>query len=261
MGATKFTDLSRNKWVDFSPNAIPGTDEIVFLSYRSTNDEIWRMTKTGDRPRVVPFGKLELDRISISHDGTWIVGNNDNGVYAGPIDGSAEPIKVHDDDDSEQNAVFSRDGQTIFIELREGKRDRIASMARTGGPTTWVVPAPSMAPAVSPTEDVLAYLAELTIPGKTWPRVITLFDLKTKKSRTLDVPPYPYRDLRWSPDGKRLLAIRRDGQVAEIDVATSKVLRTFETGADQIYGATYLGDEIMVGHSASAGDIWEADLR
>ncbi len=260
-GATKFADLSRNKWVDFSPAAIPNTDEIVFLSYRSTTDEIWRMTRTGDRARVVPFGKLELDRIWISHDGTWIVGNNDSGVYAGPIDGTAQPTKVHDDDDSEQNAVFSRDGQTIFLELRDGKQDRIAKMARTGGATTWVAGAPSMAPATSPSDDVLAYLTEVPTPGKVSQRVIVLLDLRTQKSRKLAVPPYPYRDLRWSPDGKRLLAIRRDGQIAEIDVATSKILRTFETGADQIFGATYIGDEIMVGHSASAGDIWEADLR
>jgi hypothetical protein len=259
-GATKFDNLSRNHWGDWSPQAVPGTDDIVLLSLRSTTGEIWRMSRTGDRPRVVPFGKLELDRIAVSHDGAWIVGNNDSGVYAGPIDGSAPPAKIHEDDNSEQNAVFSRDDQTIFLELRDGKQDRIAQMARTGGATTWVVPAPSMAPATSPTANVLAYLTE--VPGdKVAQRVIVLLDLATKKSRTLSVPSYPYRDLRWSPDGKRLLAIRRDGQIAEIDVATSKVLRTFDVGASQIFGSTYIGDDIMVGHATSAGDIWEAELR
>ena len=260
-GATKFTALARNNWVDHNPLAVPGTDDIIFLSYRSTTAEIWRMSRTGDRPRVIPFGKLQLDRIALSHDGTWIVGSNDDGVFAGPIDGSAEPTKIHTKGVSEQNAVFSRDGQTIFIELRDGKQDRIASIARTGGTTTWVAPAPSMAPAVSPTADILAYLTEVSVPGKHTQRVIALLDLKTRTSRKLAVAAYPYRDLRWSPDGKRLLAIRRDGQLAEIEVATSKVLRTFDTGTDQIFGTAYVGDEILVGHSASAGDIWEAYLR
>jgi serine/threonine protein kinase/WD40 repeat protein len=259
-GATKFDALSRNNWMDFSPQAVPGTDDIILLSYRSTLGEVWRMSKNGDRPRAIPFGTHELDRMTISHDGTWIVGNNDTGVYAGPIDGSAPPTKVHEDDHSEQNAVFSRDGQTIFLELREGKKDRIASMPRAGGATTWVVPAPSMAPATSPTADVLAYLTE--VPGeKVAQRVIVLLDLATNKSRTLAVPPYPYRDLRWHSSGKRLLAIRRDGQIAEIDVATSKILRTFDVGASQIVGSTYVGDDIMVGHAGAAGDIWEGTLR
>ncbi len=259
-GATKFSNLSRNAWMDHGPQAIPGTDDILLISYRSTLAEIWRMSKTGDRPRVIPFGKHELDRMTVSHDGTWIVGNNDTGVYAGPIDGSAQPIKVHEDDHGEQNAVFSRDGQTIFLELRDGTKDRIASMSRTGGPTTWVAPAPSMAPATSPTADVLAYLTDVP-SAKFAQREIVLLDLVTKKSRKLAVPPYPYRDLRWHSSGKRLLAIRRDGQIAEIDVATSKILRTFDVGAAQIFGATYVGDEIMVGHAAAAGDIWEGTLR
>ncbi len=258
-GATKFIDLARNKWVDFSPAAVPGTEDIVFLSYRSTTDEVWRMAKTGENPRVIPFGKQELDRITVSHDGKWLTGSNDNGLFVGPIDGSAEPIKLIDKDEQEQNAVFSRDGMTVFAELRDGKLDRIASFPRTGGKPTWVLPAPSLAPATSPTEDILAYLAE--VPGKALQRAIMLHDLGTKKTRRLAVPPYPYRDLRWSPDGKRLLAIRRDGQLSEVEVATSKILRTFDTGADQLYGATYSGDDIFVGHSTSAGDIWSAELR
>ena len=259
-GATKFSDLARNNWIDHSPAAIPNTDDILLLSYRSTSDEIWRMSRTGDRPRVVPFGKLELDRIAVSPDGMWIVGNNDSGVYVGPIDGTDAPVKIHDDDESEQNAVFSRDGKTIYLELREGKKDRVAKLARTGGTTTWVAPPGSVAPAVSPTADVLAYLAE--VPStKFAERAIVLLDLATNTTRKLAVRPYPYRDLRWSPDGTKLLAVRRDGEIAEIEVATSKVLRTFDVGAHQIYGVTYTGDEILVGHSASAGDIWEGTLR
>jgi hypothetical protein len=39
------------------------------------------------------------------------------------------------------------------------------------------------------------------------------------------------------------------------------VLRTFDVGSDQLNGATYAGDEILVGRATSAGDIWNAELR
>lgn len=259
-GTTKFSPLAANAWVDAFPVGIPGTDDIVFLSYRTTVDEIWRMSRSGDRARAIPFGKLELDRLAVSHDGAWIVGGNDSGVFVGPIDGSAPPIKVHDDDESEQNAVFSRDGGTIFLELRDGTRDRIASMPRGGGATTWVAPVGSQAPSTSPTENFLAYLTDVP-GGKTAARAIVLLDLTTNKTRRLNVPAYPYRDLRWSPDGKHLLAVRRDGQFAEIDVAASQIVRTFDVGAGQLIGVTYAGDEIIVGYSASVGDVWEGTLR
>ena len=38
-------------------------------------------------------------------------------------------------------------------------------------------------------------------------------------------------------------------------------LRTFDVGSDQVFGVTYAGNEILVGRSTSAGDIWEASLR
>lgn len=261
-GATKFDNLSRNRWVDMMPVAVPGTDELIFLSYRTTKDEVWRMSKGGDHARVVPFGDLELDRISLSHDGKILVGTNDDGTFAGPIDGSTKPIKVADPDGSEHNATFSRDNRRVILELRDGKQERIASIPVGGGDPTWLLPAPSLAPAQSPAADLLAYLTE--DPAATGPaqRIIMVLDQRTGATRKAAsaLAPYPYRDLRWSPDGTRLLAARRDGQVIELELATGKVLRTFEVGADLLWGLTYSGDEIFVGRSTSAGDIWEATL-
>ena len=262
-GATKFDNLSRNRWVDMMPVAVPGTDDLIFLTYRTTKDEVWRMSRSGDHPKLIPFGGLELDRISLSHDGKILVGTNDDGTFAGPIDGSAKPTKIAEPDGSEHNATFSRDNTRVILELRDGERERIASVPVGGGERTWLLPAPSLAPAQSPTADVLAYLAEDPTAKGPAQRIVLLFDPKTGASRRVApaLPPYPYRDLRWSPDGARLLAARRDGQVIELEVATGKVLRTFDVGADQLFGLTYAGDDIFVGRSTSAGDIWEADLR
>ncbi len=262
-GATKFDNLSRNRWVDMMPVAVPGTEDLIFLSYRTTKDEVWRMARSGDHPVVVPFGDLELDRISLSHDGKLLAGTNDDGTFVGPLDGSAKPTKLAGPDGSEHNATFSRDNRHLILELRDGDRERIATIPVGGGERTWLLPAPSLAPAQSPTADLLAYLTEDATAKGPAQRVIMVLDQKTGATRRVSptLTPYPYRDLRWSPDGLRLLAARRDGQVIELELATSRVLRTFDVGADQLYGLTYSGDDIFVGRSTSAGDLWEADLR
>jgi Tol biopolymer transport system component len=262
-GATKLVDVARNKWQDFSPAAIPGTDEVLFVTYRTTTEEVWRMGKGGENPRPVPFGKLEVDRIAVSHDGRWLAGANDDGLFAGPIDGSAAPIKLGPGgSESEHNPTFSRDGKRLYFESKDGIKDRIAVVPITGGTPTWALPAPSTAPAQSPTEDLLAYLADVP-GGKALERHVMVLDLNTGKTRRVapDLAPYPHRDLRWSPDGKRLLALRRDGSSSEIELATGKVLRTFDIGSDTLLGATYAGDDILVGRWAAAGDIWEAALK
>ncbi|MBL0219896.1 MAG: hypothetical protein IPQ07_39275 [Myxococcales bacterium] len=261
-GATKFDDLARNKWQDFAPVAVPGTDDLVFISYRSTKDEVWRMGHGGENARVVPFGGLALDRLALSHDGRTLAAANDDGLFVGPLDGSTPPRKVVGGEDGEHNATFTRDGKRLIFERRDSERDRIAMVTLAGGDPAWLLPAPSLAPAQSPTDDVLAYLID--DPAKAPPsRVVMLLDQRTGKTRPLapTYPSYPFRDLRWAPDGKRLLAIRRDGALVEFEAATGAVLRTLDVGAEQLFGATYVGDEIFVGHAASAGDIWEAELR
>jgi len=256
-GVTKFDDLARNKWFDFSPAALPGTSEFVFLSYRSTKDEIWRGSRTST-PHVVPFGELELDRIVVSHDGKLIAGSNDAGLYVGAIDGAAPRKLLDGAPGTEMGATFSRDNTKLAFESRDGKLDRIAEIPVTGGEPVWIVPAPSLAPAQSPTADVLAYLAGEPAKG----RVVMLLDRRTGKTRQVApaLPPYPYRDLRFSPDGKKLLAARRDGQIIELDATTGATLRTFDVGSDQLLGMTYAGEDILVGRATSAGDIWEAVL-
>jgi len=263
-GSSRFVDASRNKWQDFAPAAIPGTKDIAFLTYRTQKDELWRMTATGDAPRHVPFGDVELDRITVSHDGKLLTGANDDGLWVGPLDGSAPPTKlVPGGDGSEHNATFSRDDKTLIFESREGTVDRIASIPVRGGTPRWVLPAPSVAPAQSPTADLLAYL-KLAGGEDPLARVVMLLDQKTGKTRPLSasLAPYPYRDLHFSQDGTKLLAARRDGAITELDVATGNVLRTFDVGADQLFGETYSDDgTVLVGRSTSAGDLWEADLE
>jgi len=264
-GGTKFVDVARNKWQDGFPLAIPGTNELVFISYRSGTGEVWRMSRGGENARTVAFGGHELDRLTaVSHDGRLLAGVLGVGLYVGPLDGTAKPQLIVPGAamNTERNATFSRDNRTVFFESRDGEVDRIASVRVTGGAPAWVLPAGSLMPAQSPTADVLAYLTDAK-NGNHLERFVMLLDQKTGKTRKAspDLAAYPYRDLRWSPDGAKLLAVRRDGKLTELDVATGKVLRTFDVGSDTLTGATYAGDEILVGRATSAGDLWQADLK
>jgi hypothetical protein len=263
-GGTRFVDLARNKWLDYAPAAIPGTKDIAFLTYRTQKDELWRMTETGDSPRRVPFGDVELDRLSVSHDGRLVAGANDDGLWVGPLDGSAPPTKlVPGGDGSEHVATFSLDNQSVIFESRDGELDRVAIVPVAGGKASWLLPAGSLGPAQSPTQDVVAYLQPAGA-GDPLARIVMVFDRKTRKSRVLStaLAPYPYRDLQFSQDGTRLLAARRDGAITELDAATGSVVRTFDVGSDQLFGETYTADgTILVGRSTSAGDLWEATLE
>ena len=122
----------------------------------------------------------------------------------------------------------------------------------------WVAPIGSHAPAASPTADVVAYVDSR--PPRT--RAM-LLDLATGKSRVLfpEEPAHPMSALRWSADGKRILMVEDNVGVKELDVATGKVLRSAPIGANQLAGATYVGDDIIVGHQMSAGDIWTGELE
>ncbi len=262
-GGTKFVDLARNTWVDSLPAFIPGTSELLFISYRSRPAELWRMGLGGENARAVPFGTLELDRFAVSHDGTLVAGATSDGLFIGPLDGTKPPVELVSGLESEYNATFTRDNQAVIFESRDGETDRIAQISVGGGTQSWVVPGPSVAPVQSPTQDLLAYLALDPQAKSALPRIIMLLDQKTGKTRRFapELAPYPFRYLAWSPDGTKLLASRRDGDLVELELATGKVLQRFTVGSDQIFGLTYSGTEILVGRATQAGDIWEAELQ
>ena len=111
--------------------------------------------------------------------------------------------------------------------------------------------------AASPTADVLAYL----LPSGT-NLVPTLFDLRTKTSRPLQpgAALTTWTGLRWSPDGTRLLLVGKDHDLQEVEVATGRVVRTLPLVGSQTLGATYAGDEVVIGRISWRGDVWTAEL-
>jgi hypothetical protein len=255
----KFVDLARSDWADWSPAAIPGTTDLAFISDRAGVFGVYRMDRAhaGTVTRI-ELGALEPTQLAVSPDARTLALAEGAALYVAPLDGAAPPVKLIDEQGPLEPS-FDRTSRHIYFERHAGDGYRIASIAVTGGAPTWAVAGYAAAPAMSPTADVLAYIA-MPAAGQ---RVPTLLDLRTGKARALlparDARPWSY--LRWSPDGTRILLVRRDGESIELAIATGQVLRRFSVGADLLVGVTYLGDDIIVSHSAWHGDVWTAALE
>jgi Tol biopolymer transport system component len=256
-GKPALEDLARNTWADAFPEAILGTTRFVFVSDRAEGVRLWEqdLARPGPAKRI-PFGDIEPSRFAVSPDGTHIAAaEGSTGLYVAPIDGSTPPLKLVADPGDLQPA-FSRDGTEIFFERTWEATWRIAAVSVTGGEPRWITAGAGASPAPSPTEDVLAYLAPTDEAAE-----VVLLDLRTGKERTLaGTHDVPWTGVRWTPDGKRLLLIRSDAHVAEVDATTGRELRRVETGSAMLVGATMVGDAIVVGRTKWAGDLWMTDV-
>lgn len=257
-GTLGYAPLSRNDWGDMTPVGIPGTTEVAFLSDRAGRFELFRQDlRLRGEPVRIPLGALEPVAFDISRDATFLVaGEGTTGLYYAPITGGEPRLLFAESGDLQPS--IDRHGKTVYFERHDGEQYRIAAIDVAGGAPRWVAPIGSHAPAASPTADLLAYIDS----QKTGSHAM-LLDLATGKTRRLQpgVPDRPMGGLRWSPDGTRVLIVEDNVGVTEIDVRTGKPLRVAPNGANQLAGATYVGDDIIVGHQVSAGDIWTGELE
>ncbi|HUQ05179.1 MAG TPA: protein kinase [Kofleriaceae bacterium] len=257
-GVSHLVDLPRGEWDDTFPRSVPGTTRLFFISDRTDGPSIWESdrAKTGPARRVL-FGDLLPVRFAVSRDGTMLAATDgSSGLWIGPVDGSAPPRQLVPDP-GELSPAFSYDGTQIYFERVDGTRTRIAAVSVAGGEVAWLVPEPGRAPASSPVDDRLAYLVQ-TGDGFS----VRIVDVKTHRSRDVSLPggPVPWNFVEWSPDGTRLLVVRSNARLVELEIATGKTLRTLAAGSEVIMGATYVTDEIIVARSRWLGDLWTTDL-
>ena len=254
----RMVPLAGGEWNDAQPTAIPGTRQLLFLSDRIDGIRVWHMDRAQAGPvRRVDSGPHEPVNLAVSPDGSQVaLAEGVTGLYLAPVTGAAAPRRLIEEA-GELHPSFDRTGKTIYFERQEGTRPRIASIPVAGGQPTWVLPAGTLAPAASPTEDVLAYL--VVRDGGTFPM---LLDLRSRRSRPLtdQRTPSAWRQVRFSADGRRVLLVRPTAAIAEVDVATGRILREIDGGAEAFVGATFLGDDIIVGLTGWNGDLWTATL-
>jgi serine/threonine protein kinase/Tol biopolymer transport system component len=255
-GGLRLTDLGQNDWLDIEPTLIPGTNDLLVISDRSGNTEVWRLDRNNRRPATTLGVGKDSSTLAVSPDGKQLAFGNDAGYWVAPLDGKGEAKKLAAPA-SDSPPSFRRDGRSIFFEsVDEAKQPRIGEVPVGGGAPRFIL-THARAPAASPTEDVLAYL-EQTEAGS----VPRLYDLRTRQRRSLapSLEARTWTGLRFSSDGNQLLLLRNSGELAVIDVHGGSVKVQFDAGADQILGGAFVGKEIIVGRSVWRGDLWIASL-
>lgn len=254
----RLVDLAPARWNDVEPVAL-GTDGLLFLSDRSGATGLWQMrSRDPGQAQPVPLGDIEPAKVAASADGRLLaIADHHAGLFIAPLDGSTPP-RLLIREPGQLNPTIDRHGRLIYFERNDSGQLRIAAVPITGGAPTWILPPGTLGPAASPTADLLAYLAGT--PGQNRPM---LLDLKTGRSRPLlpDELPLAWRHLRFSSDGRRLLLIWPNGRLVELDLPTGRTLRQLDPGSDGFLGATFLGDDIIVGRTGWTGDLWLATHR
>jgi Tol biopolymer transport system component len=244
------------EWDDDDPAGVPGDERrLVVISDRSGERQPWVLDlRAEEPPRTLATPGLGPSEPDVSPDGRLVAfASPGRGVYVLPIDG-ASPARRLTEGASDGQPTFSRDGHTLYFSTAgDGGAHAIASVPVEGGAPAIVLER-AWAPAASPIEDRLAYIPD--DGAKVVPRVL---DLRTHETSPLvrDASPGLHAVLRFSPDGKRVLM--NDGLVAlaEVDVASGRVVRRYSSG-DQLGSATYVGASVVVARQTWRGDLWTA---
>lgn len=262
-GEQAFVPLVKGDWSDYEPAAVPGTDLVLALSLRSGKVRIWEIDLSRKRPaRMLETGAPEPVSVAVSPDGTQVAfGTESDGIFVMPRDGSAAP-KLAVKGAHNYYPSFTADGRALVYqsENKDGL-DRIDVVPLDGGPTERLLDANAADPAVSVDGKTVAFVLE-TDPDNELGHVV-LFDRATKQHErlTMELDAGWYHNLRFSPDGERLLLLESGTKLYEVDLASKKVVNRRDAGANQFMGVTYRGDDIVLGFMQWSGDLWSGRLR
>lgn len=252
-----------NDWMDDDPRTIPGTSSLLVLSTRMGAQRPCVIDSTGHTPpRCVDIGDLEASSPAPSADGQWFSFNVfGKGVFVARIDGSTPPRRLTEQhgDERQQNTAISPDGREVYFTEQVGTgAPHVEAISFEGGSARRVLEDSTCVLTFSPKGDAAAFL----VGTHDVSAIPMLMNLGTKKRRLLapSLGEGEFSAVTWSATGARAAVIRASKEVIEIDVASGKVLRRFDAGADQLDGLTYSGDDLVTSRMLWVGDIWVADL-
>jgi TolB protein len=177
------------------------------------------------------------------------------GLVVARADGSA-PRRLTGDA-SDKDPTVTRDGKQVVFQRTRGEGIQLYRVPLAGGEARPLTARNGQQPALSPVEDRLVYL-ELTAAGA----VLMVADLDGKSARLAGVPDGDYMHPRFSPDGKRILFVRKRTELVEVAVDGSGGPRVlWKTDSDGIYAADYApdGDGWVASIATWEGDLWIAE--
>ena len=248
--------LASGTWNDAHPTAF-GPGRLLVNSDRRGNHQGWIVDLAGGEPIAVtpPDGHSAAP----SPDGTLVVYAADGGrggLALAPVGGGdPRPLTA---DRSDADPVFTRDGaHVVYVRTLDGAPEvRVIAIADgTQRPL-----GAGAQPTTSPTDDAVVFLSPEEPGG-----VRTLLLVERPGDPPHPVPGVPaatWQHPRFSPDGKRLLAVRGYQEVVEITRDGSAPPRVvWDAGDDSVQAAIHApdGDGLIVAVAAYEGDLWLAE--
>lgn len=255
-GASGFVPVSKGDWSEYEPAWVPGTEHVLALSLRSGAVRIWDLDLSREVPaRMLDTGALEPASIAVSPDGATVAfGTQEGALYVMPRDGSAPPEAIAVGRASYYPSFTADGARIVFQTETEDGADRVAEVARDGGATRSLLDEIAGEPVASSAG--VAFVLE-TDPKQELGHVMLLdpsTGTYTRVAPELDVG--WYHNLRFSPDGRRLLFLESGTKLYEVDLASRRVVHRRDAGANQFMGVTYKGDTILLGFMRWSGDLW-----
>ena len=244
-----------------SLTVVPGSADLAVVSTRAGQPEAWIAPLAGGgAPRALALGDLTPREVAVSGDGTrFVVSVPGRGLVVGSLSGPPSPRPLtHDGTDSAP--AFATDGsRVLFTRHTASIQARVMSVPTDGSaPPSPLLEEGSDRAAPSPIDGRVAYLAG-AVPTESVP---TLWDPDGDLRRPLapSLPPGNYGDLAFSPDGRKVVLVRGETELVEVDLATGAVSRTLSTPShDQLQHPAYTPSGLVAIRVVFKGNVWLAD--
>jgi serine/threonine-protein kinase len=244
---------------DRAPAWIPGGTRLAVVSNRAGEVGLWVIDRADrEPPRRIPVGAVRPESPATSPDGAWIAFRVEGeGLYLVPTDGSAAPRRLTRGA-SDRGPCFSADGATIYFQAEaEGGRPRVDAVPVAGGAPATILAGASL-PATATGADVLAYLAR---DGADEAGVPMILDRSTGRATPVSpsLPRAQYTQIRLSRGATHVTVVPGRTEVIEIDRPTGAVVARYASGNAELWGVTYMDDELIAVREVWAGSLWIGD--
>jgi serine/threonine protein kinase/Tol biopolymer transport system component len=248
----------RGAWDDHESSRLDA-QHVLVTSNRTGTEQIFVVELASGQARALVEGSAGGSRASASPDGRRVLYLEARaGLRVVPTSGG--PAVTVTRDPADTFAQFTRDGEHVVFERQTAEGPRVYVVSLHGGEPRPLSPPGARMPTVSPTTDRVAYLTPI---GKGKGKTLMTVDLDGTHSEILsrDLPPDSYVNPRFSPDGTRVLLIRKRADILEVSLAGGLPRVRWSATSDGIESADYAldGDSIIATLLRWEGDIWLAE--
>jgi Tol biopolymer transport system component len=251
--------LTNDERLKAHPVVTPDGTTIIYSSREHGTSAIWRMNVDGSQPRQIASAPVIYD-FAVAPDGKRIIYSSGNdtsnraSLQSVSIEGGT-PSLITTAGPYLMWLQFTPDGRTIIFSALEDKAVKMFKVAIGGGPVTKLFDGPGHDAAVSPDGTLIAFasgvmddagakLIVLSLDGRTPPHL----------------PDLTARIFRWTPDGKGVAYVKRNGRQENLFIqpltgSPTQQLTNFTDGSIASYEWSPDGQRIVLTHYLQTRDV------